>query len=124
MMGSFSEYLESLKDTPEYAYAKIENEITDAIFRQMQERGVSEEELAAMAYLPKERMSDILTGEMPLVGYALACIAYALDCDVRIELVPKESCSANAQNTLEDGDSNAPNTLEKRCNALEQEAEE
>lgn len=89
MMGSFNDYLESLKDTPEYSCAKIEHEITDAIFRQMQECGVTEEELARRVHLPKQDVSDILSGEVSLVNFEIVRIAHALDCDVKIELVPK-----------------------------------
>lgn len=108
VMGSFGEYLESLKYTPEYACAKVESEVTDAIFKQMQAQGVTEKELARRVSITEQEISDILSGDVPLFGLEIVRIAHALNCDLKIELVPKPIPGKNY--TLPD-DLNADGTV-------------
>lgn len=90
MMGSFNDYLMSLKDTPEYIQAKIDDDITNAIFERMEARGVSEEELSRETQIPPLWIPRILAGDVSLFDYDLCLIAHALNCDVKVEIVPKE----------------------------------
>ena len=80
-----------LKDSPVYLQAKMLNDLANSIFAQMVEKGITVKELAERAGFSEdfivELVSDCrLTDILSLGEYAK--IAHALDCDVRIELVP------------------------------------
>lgn len=88
-MGSFGEYLESLKYTPEYAMAKGQDRLSDKLYILMISKGITEKDLAQKSGLSESTIDEALGG-WGLSLNALYRIADALDYAVKIELMPKE----------------------------------
>ena len=92
-MGSFNDYLESLKYTVGYIQAKVQDEFANSVLAQMQRTGISKEDLIAETLMRDEFIDDMLGGNTtePLLNIEDICaIACTFDCDVKIELVPKK----------------------------------
>lgn len=90
-MGSFNDYLKSLKDTPEYIAAEIYDEFTESVWRIRRQKGIKQKEIAEKMGVSPSYLSKQLSGRQKLTISAICKIAHALNCDVKIELVPKES---------------------------------
>ena len=89
-MGSFGDYLESLRDTPEYIAAGLYDEFTESVWSIRRQKGMKQKDIAEKMGVSPPYLSKQLSGKQKLTISAICKIAHALDCDVKIELVPKE----------------------------------
>ena len=93
-MGSFSDYLESLKNTPEYMAACISEAFSESVWRIRRRQHMTQKDIAVKAGFRPSYVSEILSGRRKLSVEAVCKIAHALNCDVKFEIVPKE-CGKN-----------------------------
>ena len=85
MSGTFNDYLQSLKNSPEYWEQAPRDDFSDALFMIMNEKNMLQKNVAARAELSPAVICHALNGDSILLK-TMCRIAYALGYRVRIRL--------------------------------------
>lgn len=72
----------------DYERARLSRDVTTAITWYMRERGITQDELAAIMGVSAGRVSQILNGDDSLTLREIAAVCVALDAHFEISLVP------------------------------------
>ncbi|MHC1725762.1 MAG: helix-turn-helix domain-containing protein [Syntrophobacteraceae bacterium] len=89
-LGWFSELYDQVKDTFEFKLKTIEMEITEKLIAVMKRRSMSRSDLAGKLGTSKAAVSKLLNDGSNITLRRLLRVSEALDCNLKIEIVPAE----------------------------------
>jgi transcriptional regulator with XRE-family HTH domain len=84
---------EAARTSIDYRIEQVIDEITEAIVEHMERKGLSRREFAAAMGVSPARVTRLLRGNQSFSLATLVLIADAMECDLSIALIPKDSAS-------------------------------
>ncbi|MYE31510.1 MAG: helix-turn-helix transcriptional regulator [Chloroflexi bacterium] len=92
-MVRLQDWIDEFQGDPDYEFAKAAIEVGEQIVARMEERGMTQADLAREMGVSRARVSQILRGNDNLTLKSIVAVAIGLDCRVELRLNPVQSDS-------------------------------
>ena len=90
-MVKLQDWIDEFQGDPDYEFAKVAIDIGEQIVARMDERGMTQADLARAMGVSRARVSQILRGNDNLTLKSIVAVAIGLDCRVELRLNPAPS---------------------------------
>ena len=87
-MVKLQDWIDEFQGDPDYEFTKVAIDIGEQIVARMEERGMTQADLARAMGVSRARVSQILRGNDNLTLKSIVAVAIALDCRVEMLLKP------------------------------------
>ena len=95
-MLKLQDWIGTFEGDPDYEFAKVAIEVGEQIVARMEERGMTQADLAREMGVSRARVSQILRGNDNLTLKSIVAVAIGLECRVELQLKPVELKSETA----------------------------
>ena len=85
-MPRLQDWIDEFQGDPDYEFAKLAIEVGEQIVARMEERGMTQADLAREMGVSRARVSQILRGNDNLTLKSIVAVAIGLDCRVELQL--------------------------------------
>ena len=89
-MPRLLDWIGEFEGDPDYEFAKVAIDIGEQIVARMEERGMTQADLAREMGVSRARVSQILRGNDNLTLKSIVAVAIGLDCRIEVQLKPVE----------------------------------
>lgn len=90
-MVKLQDWIDEFQGDPDYEFTKVAIDVGEQIVARMEERGMTQADLARAMGVSRARVSQILRGNDNLTLKSIVAVAIALDCRVEMLLKPFEA---------------------------------
>ncbi len=90
-MLRLQDWIDEFQGDPDYEFTKVAIDIGEQIVARMEERGMTQADLAREIGVSRARISQILRGNDNLTLKSIVAVAIGLDCRVDLQLKPARS---------------------------------
>ena len=87
-MVKLQDWIDEFQGDPDYEFTKVAIDVGEQIVARMEERGMTQADLARAMEVSRARVSQILRGNDNLTLKSIVAVAIALDCRVEMLLSP------------------------------------
>ena len=87
-MIRLQDWIDEFQGDPDYEFNKLAIEVGEQIVARMEERGMTQADLARQMGVSRARISQILRGNDNLTLKSIVAVAIGLDCRVDLQLKP------------------------------------
>ena len=95
-MLKLQDWIDEFQGDPDYEFAKVAIEVGEQIVARMEERGMTQADLAREMGVSRARVSQILRGNDNLTLKSIVAVAIGLECRIELQLKPVELNSETA----------------------------
>ncbi len=96
-MVKLQDWIDEFQGDPDYEFTKVAIDIGEQIVARMEERGMTQADLARAMGVSRARVSQILRGNDNLTLKSIVAVAIALDCRVEMLLQPVPATEPDQQ---------------------------
>ncbi len=89
-MLKLQDWIDEFEGDPDYEFARVAIEVGEQIVARMEERGMTQADLAREMGVSRARVSQILRGNDNLTLKSIVAVAIGLECRVDLQLKPVE----------------------------------